>query len=129
MYITGSNAQMLSGELATLLSGRYVKIERELFGKNSLLSILRNEKYTGVYVYNLRSSKDASGKRNNNLHKPDEEMIRAEGGVPTIVPIEEFQAVQELLNKRKTKTSTRKNTIQSYLLTGKIKCGICGGRF
>ncbi len=49
--------------------------------------------------------------------------------MPAIIPIEEFQAVQELLNKRKTKTRTRKNAIQSYLLTGKIKCGICGGRF
>ena len=27
IYLTGSNAHMLSGELATLLSGRYVKIE------------------------------------------------------------------------------------------------------
>lgn len=27
LYITGSNAYLLSGELATLLSGRYVKIE------------------------------------------------------------------------------------------------------
>ena len=27
IYLTGSNAYMLSGELATLLSGRYVKIE------------------------------------------------------------------------------------------------------
>lgn len=27
IYITGSNAQMLSGEISTLLSGRYVEIE------------------------------------------------------------------------------------------------------
>jgi predicted AAA+ superfamily ATPase len=31
LYITGSNAYLLSGELATLISGRYVKIKKNMF--------------------------------------------------------------------------------------------------
>lgn len=38
-------------------------------GKNVLHGILRNEKYTGVYIFNLASSKDAFGKRNGHRTK------------------------------------------------------------
>jgi len=41
----------------------------KLFGKNSLYSILTNEKYIGVYVYNRAVSKDSRGKRNNHRSK------------------------------------------------------------
>ena len=69
----------------------------KLFGKNSLYSILTNEKYIGVYVYNRAVSKDSRGKRNNHRSKPDDQIIRIENGIPAIVTREEFQAVQELL--------------------------------
>lgn len=121
---------MCYNEIATALAQKGVKTRAgQLFGKNSIYSILRNEKYTGVYVYNLRTSKDASGKRNNHTYKADEDIIRIEGGVPAIISKEQFQTVQELLDKRKTGTRTRNNAVQSYLLTGKIKCGICGGNY
>ncbi len=54
----------------------YNEIQRELsekgirtragqqFGKNSLYSILTNEKYIGVYIYNREVSKNSAGKRN-----------------------------------------------------------------
>lgn len=37
IYITGSNSKLLSGELATLLSGRYLKIDLYPFSFNELL--------------------------------------------------------------------------------------------
>lgn len=64
----------------------------KLFGKNSLYSILTNEKYIGVYVYNRAVSKDSRGKRNNHRSKPDDQIIRIENGIPAIVTREEFQA-------------------------------------
>lgn len=74
------------------------------FTKNSLHTILKNEKYTGVYIYKGH---------------------RVEGGMPRIIDDETFQKVQEMLkiNKRApAKTWTRAD----YILTDKLFCGKCG---
>ena len=98
------------------------------FGKNSLYSILRNEKYTGVYVYNLRSSKNADGTFNSHSYKDESEIIKTEGAVPQIITPELFNIVQELMNERRR--TQGKDTIKyQYLLTGKVRCGICGSTF
>ena len=47
------------------------------FTKNSLHSILKNEKYIGVYTY--------------------KDQVRVEGGIPAIVDAEVFAKVQEML--------------------------------
>lgn len=52
---------------------------------NSIHSILTNEKYTGVYIYNKTAKKDAFGKRNGHAYKDKSEIIRIEGGIPAIV--------------------------------------------
>ena len=40
-----------------------------IFKSNSINSILTNEKYTGVYIFNKSAKKDAYGRRNSHLQK------------------------------------------------------------
>lgn len=95
-----------------------------MFKVNSIHSILTNEKYTGVYIYNRSSKKDAFGKRNSHSYKDESEVIRVEGGIPAIVSKEDFEKVQEILKMRRKKPGTNKAK-ENYLLTGLIRCGCC----
>ncbi|MGV8980546.1 recombinase family protein [Clostridium sp.] len=95
------------------------------FGKNSIYSILDNEKYSGVYVYNKSSKKDVFGKRNNHLAKDDSEIIRIEGGMPSIISKETFKKSREMMKARK-KAPGANNAKEIYLLSGLIFCGECG---
>jgi predicted metal-binding protein len=54
-------------------------------------------------------------------------MIRIKNGIPQIIDKETFEKVQALLEKRKLAPGANK-AIQTYLLTGLIYCGKCGGR-
>lgn len=68
IYLTGSNAHMLSGEIATLLSGRYVEIEmlplsfREFVGahgkEHSLSALYRKYISTSSFPYVLQLNED-----------------------------------------------------------------------
>ena len=73
-----------------------------LFNKNSIRRIILNEKYIGVYEY---------------------EDIRDENGIPAIIDRELFGRAQEMIKINKDAPGRRQH---SFLLTGKIKCGICG---
>ena len=53
----------------------------EKFSKNSLHTILSNEKYCGTYIFNKTASADIDGKRNSNRHKDDDEIIRLENAI------------------------------------------------
>lgn len=92
--------------------------------KNSLISILRNEKYTGVYIYNRSAAKDSRGKRNNHKTKSAEEIIRIEGGMPKIIEKEVFEQVKAKMEERK-KSPSQVIAKQTYLLSGLVKCE-CG---
>ena len=51
LYLTGSNAYMLSGDLATLLTGRYVEIKMLPLSFREFLSITKMEKERGFAEY------------------------------------------------------------------------------
>lgn len=125
MYIDGEGYTAIIDEL----NRRGFKTKRGVdFGKNSLYEILRNEKYTGVYVYNKAASKDANGKYNRHKSKADEDVIRIDGGVPQIISKEDFELVQKKMAERRRKTASFKAR-QDYLLSGRIVCGECGSTY
>lgn len=80
-------------------------------GRNSLYSILSNEKYTGVFVFGKNS----------------DDTVKIENGCPQIISKSLFQKVQRIkaANKRNAGSYHSK---EFYLLTGKIFCGVCGKR-
>jgi hypothetical protein len=55
LFISGSNSKMLSNELATLLSGRYVKFEIFPFNYKEYLGITEKEKSKKTYLEYLES--------------------------------------------------------------------------
>lgn len=99
-----------------------------LFGKNSLHEILRNEKYKGVYTFNRAAAKDYKGRRNNHQSKFDDEIIRIEGGIPAIVDSKTFDTVARIIASRK-KLSPNRAAKETYLLSGKMFCGQCGNTY
>ncbi|MGB9903485.1 MAG: recombinase family protein [Desulfotomaculales bacterium] len=100
------------------------------FGKNSLHEILRNEKYTGVFVFNRRQGRTPDGKKNNRRFKPREEMIIIPGAIPAIIDENLFWRVQEKMLKRKHNPEKARNKARTtYLLTGLVECGLCGAAY
>ena len=102
--------------------------KNRLFAKNSLYEILRNEKYTGTYVFNKMQSRDEiSGSRSRHAYKTEDEIIRVHNVIPEIVSRVDYDAVQKILNSRKRVCNN--NAKETYLLTSKVICGECGGHF
>lgn len=55
LFITGSNSTMLSGELATLLSGRYISLEIFPFSYSEYLGITKQERGRKSYIAYMNS--------------------------------------------------------------------------
>lgn len=95
-------------------------------GKNTLSSMLKNERYIGVYTFNLRQykllRKWAGGKR-----KPDNEVVRIENGMPAIIDKLIWERVQYRMNNNST--AENKATKRTYLLSGLIECENCGAKY
>jgi len=90
-------------------------------GKNSLHSILTNERYIGVYTWNKRFQKKfgrwAGGKPNPNC-------VRIENFIPAIIELELWERVQERMSDNKKKSANKAK--HEYLLSGLIECTNCG---
>lgn len=98
------------------------------FGKNSIHDMLRNERYTGTYIFNQTPRKHpVTGKRTSRYKNSDEEVLKVPGGMPEIVSREQWEKVQHLLDNRKQNATTARK--RKFLLTGFITCSQCGSAY
>ena len=93
------------------------------FNPTSLHDILRNEKYTGLYIFN-RTISNSHGSRNNHASKAAEEIIKIPNGMPAIISKELFATVKKKMGNNKLNAQNK--AVETYLLSGKIFCGKCG---
>jgi site-specific DNA recombinase len=102
---------------------------------STLLSMLKNETYAGVWHYNKkvavepkRHSRTVRARRR--LHtsqvlRPRDEWI-AVASVPAIIERDQFEAVQ--LQLARNYDHAKRNRRRFYLLSGLCDCGVCGKR-
>ena len=90
-------------EIVNLLNSQGLRTLRgRPFTHNSLRTLLKNEKYIGVYTY--------------------KDEVRIEGAIPPIIEPDTFEKVQRML-KYNQKAAAHKNAKTEYLLTEKLFCG------
>lgn len=122
MYAAGSSYNDI---LQHFHSSGYKTRSGKDFSRYSLLHILKNERYAGVYIWNEFichvMSKDVS-------KRPNPNMVRIDNGMPAIIDRETFDAVQKIINSHKRKGGKNK-AIVPYLLSGLIRCEKCGSPF
>lgn len=126
MTLAGAKVEDIVNELN---SKGYRNSQGGKFVTNSLGHYLRNERYTGTYIFDPSRKYRAEECIDEDDLPEDSEhrTIRVEGGMPQIISREAFNAVQEILDGRKHKPSSHSEV--DYLLTGKITCGECGAAF
>lgn len=123
-YASGKSYQSI---LSRLRDAGYKTARGNDFKITTLYEMLRNEKYRGVYVYNKASSATRDGRRNSHKSKPEEEIIRIQGGIPSIVTEEQWKKAE--VRRMKNQLDRAGNKARNvYLLTGILYCGHCGGK-
>lgn len=119
MYLCGYQYQQIAD---TLNSDGFLTKSGRVFTRSSFHEIIRNEKYTGVYIYNKSESKGDDCKRNSHKYKTPEEIIRIEGGIPAIISRETWEAANA---KRISRAHPSGHSHCIYLLSQRVVCGVC----
>ena len=102
-------------EICKALNDRGVTNRSKRWYKGTLHYVLRNEAYTGTAVW---------GKTSKAGEAPDP--VRVEGAWPALVSRELFEDVQQAMSERAPKVQRPGRVGSKYLLSGLLKCGVCG---
>ena len=102
-------------ELCKELNERGVTNRGKRWNKGGLHYVLRNEAYTGAAVWG-RTSKGEKA----------QDAVRVEGAWPVLVSRELFEDVQQAMSDRAPKVQRPARVGSPYLLSGLLRCGVCG---
>lgn len=93
----------------------------KLWSRTSLRRLLSNPTYIGTVAYAKREVR-----RNRIVRRDHGDWIVVEEACPPIVEKEQFDRVQEILRGNGGSHAWKEKS--TYLLTGMVRCGICGAR-
>ncbi len=102
-------------EICKQLNDRGITNRGRRWYKSGLAYLLRNEAYTGAAVW----GRTVKGKKADNP-------VRVEDAWPALVSREVFDAVQQGMRSRAPKVQRPGRVGSTYLLSGLLKCGLCG---
>ena len=102
-------------ELCKELNDRGITNRGKRWYKGTLHYVLRNEAYTGAAVW---------GKSSKGQEAADP--VRVEGAWPALVSRELFDDVQQAMSARAPKVQRPGRVGSKFLLSGLLKCGVCG---
>ena len=102
-------------ELCKELNDRGVTNRGKRWNKGGLHYVLRNEAYTGAAVWGKASKGEKA-----------QDPVRVEGAWPALVSRELFEDVQQAMSERAPKVQRPARVGSPYLLSGLLRCGVCG---
>ena len=102
-------------EICKALNDRGVTNSGKRWYKGGLHYLLTNEAYTGTAVW----GKTAKGEK-------AQDPVRVEGAWPALVSRELFDGVQQAMRDRAPKVQRPARVGSRFLLSGLLKCGVCG---
>ena len=119
MYADGRSYREILTEIGEVRGKR-----GRVLGSNSLHSILKNERYIGVYSW-CKIHQRIMGKYAGKI--PNENAVRIEGAIPPIIDKATWEKVQTRMSDKKRNAVNKAK--REYLLSGLIGCCECGGTF
>ena len=102
-------------EICKELNDRGITNRGKRWYKGTLHYVLRNEAYTGTAVWGKTSKGQEA-----------QDPVRVEGAWPALVSRELFDEVQQAMRDRAPKVRRPARVGSRFLLSGLLKCGVCG---
>lgn len=125
LYLQGNGVTKIAAILEA--KGYRTVHNRTDWSRKSVLSVLKNEKYTG----NCLLQKNICDMKTKKPNKGELPQYYIENSHEAIIPMEDFERVQKLMQVKVDKFHP--NGVDSggfrYPLSGKIKCGVCGATY